>query len=77
MDELEELQKLLGAVQKQEAKNRLNERNCRDLLVKLIEKELVQLITTLVSCRMPGAGNWEEEMRSEERATEDWRMTWC
>ena len=41
MDDLAELQALLGAVQKQESKNRLNERNCRELLVKLLEKQLV------------------------------------
>ena len=41
MDDIAELQALLGAVQKQESKNRLNERNCRELLIKLIEKELV------------------------------------
>ena len=38
MDDLAELQALLGAVQKQESKNRLNERNCRELLIKLIQK---------------------------------------
>lgn len=43
MDDLAELQALLGAVQKQESKQRLNERNCRELLVKLIEKELVKV----------------------------------
>jgi hypothetical protein len=48
MDELAELQALLGAVQKQEVKYRLNERNCKELLVKLIEKSLVELIVTLV-----------------------------
>jgi hypothetical protein len=41
MDDIAELQALLGAVQKQESKNRLNERNCRELLIKLIEKQLV------------------------------------
>lgn len=49
MDELAELQALLGAVQKQEVKYRLNERNCKELLVKLIEKKLVELIVTLVN----------------------------
>jgi hypothetical protein len=48
MDELAELQALLGAVQKQEVKYRLNERNCKELLIKLIEKGLVELIVTLV-----------------------------
>ena len=43
MDDLAELQALLGAVQKQETKNRLNERNCRELLVKLIQKDFVQV----------------------------------
>ena len=43
MDDLAELQALLGAVQKQETKNRLNERNCRELLVKLIQKEFVEV----------------------------------
>jgi hypothetical protein len=43
MDDLAELQALLGAVQKQETKNRLNERNCRELLVKLIQKEFIEV----------------------------------
>jgi hypothetical protein len=47
MDELAELQALLGAVQKQEAKYKLNERNCKELVLKLIEKGLVELIVTL------------------------------
>ena len=46
MDELAELQALLGAVQKQETKYRLNERNCKELVLKLIEKGLVELIVT-------------------------------
>jgi hypothetical protein len=48
MDDLAELQALLGAVQKQEAKHRLNERNCKELLLKLIEKELIKVIVTQV-----------------------------
>ena len=48
MDDLAELQALLGAVQKQEVKYRLNERNCKELLLKLIEKQLIKVIVTQV-----------------------------
>jgi hypothetical protein len=51
-DDIAALQALLGAVQKQESKNRLNERNCRELLVKLIEKELVKVMFLLI---LPGS----------------------
>ena len=50
MDDIAELQALLGAVQKQESKNRLNERNCRELLVKLIEKELITVSAHVACC---------------------------
>ncbi len=50
-DDIAALQALLGAVQKQESKNRLNERNCRELLVKLIEKELVKVMFSLTPPR--------------------------
>lgn len=62
MDDLAELQALLGAVQKQESKQRLNERNCRELLVKLIEKELVKVPPRALAAHwlaracVPGAG---------------------
>lgn len=51
-DDIAALQALLGVVQKQESKNRLNERNCRDLLVKLIEKELVKVMFSLTLPRV-------------------------
>lgn len=57
MDDLAELQALLGAVQKQEVKYRLNERNCKELLIKLIEKQLVELIVTLVGPPPPASSN--------------------
>jgi len=65
MDDLAELQALLGAVQKQETKNRLNERNCRELLIKLIEKELVKLITTLDGGEYVTPEHLEKELRDE------------
>ena len=52
MDDLAELQALLGAVQKQETKQRLNERNCRELLIKLIEKQLVKVIMCVYRCHV-------------------------
>ena len=65
MDELAELQALLGAVQKQESKNRLNERNCRELLLKLIEKELVTLIVTLDGNEYVTPEQLERELKDE------------
>jgi hypothetical protein len=65
MDELAELQALLGAVQKQETKYKLNERNCKELVLKLIEKGLVELIVTLDAKEYVTPAHLEKEILEE------------
>ena len=65
MDELAELQALLGAVQKQETKYKLNERNCKELVLKLIEKGLVELIVTLDAKEYVTPAHLEKEIMDE------------
>jgi len=46
MDEIKKLQELLQSVQKQDVAQRLSERNCVDLIMKLLERDLIKLLFT-------------------------------
>ncbi|EKX51969.1 hypothetical protein GUITHDRAFT_102581 [Guillardia theta CCMP2712] len=65
MDEIEALQALLGAVQKQETRPRLSERNCRELLIKLLSNGLVTLIVNLDGNEYVTPEHLEKEIRDE------------